>query len=122
MLSTPENFLKSFLWKNVDISINKAENKYIYQNAYQNTEWIEFFNTFLYMFNDTSILTNYIIILSNINDSILEKFLIFYMINCNNYNIYKDRLRLKDIRMLKNFIGKDEERFRMFIINMHFYF
>ena len=74
------------------------------------------------MFEDSLILTNYIIILSNIDDSTLKKFLIYYMINCNNYNVYEDRLRLEDLHMLQDFIGNSESKFRMFIISMHFYF
>lgn len=125
MLSTPEIFLKSYLWKNIDISINRAENIYIYKNAYQDPDWINIFKNFSYMFDDISILTNYIIILSNINENNLRKFLVFYMINCNNYNVHdlkKNKLHLENIEMLKDFIGNSEEKFRMFIISMHFYF
>ena len=125
MLSTPEIFLKNYLWKNIDISINRAENIYIYNNAYQDPDWINIFNNFKYMFDDDSILTNYIIILSNINENILKKFLVFYLINCNNYNVHdlkKHGHHLENLEMLKDFIGNSEEKFRMFIISMHFYF
>lgn len=122
MLSTPENFFKNFLWKNIDISINKAEHLYILDNAVESTIWMELFNKFKYSFDD-DILKHYILILSNIDDIVLEKFLVFYIINCFKYNKGTiDKIFLKNYEMLEEFIGNDEEKFRMFIISIHFYF
>lgn len=124
MVSSPEEFLKNYLWKNVDISINKAEYRYIYRDSKKDPKWVDLFTRFRHLVSSDHIYDCYIIVLSNIDETILQQFYIYYLINCYYYdNTLLDRNRvIKNISMLKDFIGDNEHKFKIFILSMHFYF
>lgn len=136
MLSTPEMFLKSFLWKRVDISINKAEYQYIFKEALRREEWVKLFSRFEHMVIDKKIFDAYIIVLSNLKKETLHKFLRYFLIHYASYRKreYSDTLSyLEESSHTKDhettiqdsfnaYIGNDDDRFRIFLICMQFYF
>lgn len=124
MVSSPEEFLESYLWKNVDISINKAEYRYILKDSKKDPVWVDLFTRFKHLTSSENAYDCYIIVLSNVDVNILQQFFIYYSINCYYYdNMLLDSNHMIDtINVLKDFIGNNEHKFKIFILSMHFYF
>ena len=124
MVSSPEEFLESYLWKNVDISINKAEYRYILKDSKKDHVWVDLFTRLKHLTSSENAYDCYIIVLSNVDVTILQQFFIYYSINCYYYdNMLLDSNHMIDtINVLKDFIGNNEHKFKIFILSMHFYF
>jgi hypothetical protein len=122
MLICSNEFAKGYLWKYVDVTINKAEFCFLKNNTRYNTQFEELFKTFCQVFTDISDMYNYLFVISIVEPVLLKSFLIFYSTNIqriyNNVNFKK----IETIDGLVDYIREDEHKFKVLLISLYYYF
>lgn len=122
MITTSNEFLKSFLWKYVDMTINKYEHDILLSKFnYKNTDLYPFFKGFN-IFTDEQDICNYIFVISSIETYYLERFLIFYITNVRFLDLDKNPQKINTMEAVIEYIGNNEEKFKLFLISLYFFF
>ena len=124
MLTSSDEFIKNYFWKYVDINVNVEEGNYLKSIIYQKSEWIDFFNKYEKYFQSSNEIVNFSIIVSQLDDNDYKRFITFYLRNCkrilnSNDNIVKCNKNSNDLQI---FIADDEEKFKLFVVCLYYYF
>ena len=122
MLSSHE-YLKHFLWKYIDFTINEQDIQVLKSNIVPNKKWFDVLIRFKnnYALNDND-LHNYAIVLSQMNDNVFKLFMIFYMINVCKYVKNSEKNTITSIEELGKYLNEDEKRFEILLISLYYYF
>jgi hypothetical protein len=121
MLVSTNILFKNYLWKYVDININELEYEYLKMNINHNEECVDFFKNYEKYLNSKEDIHNLISMMSQMNLKLLEKFFKYYTIYLKkimNINHIKNNLTFND---LKNIINT-EDKFKLFIVCLYYYF
>lgn len=104
------------------MTINKYEHDILISKFnYKNSDLYPFFKGFN-MFTDEQDICNYIFVISSIETYYLERFLIFYITNVRFLELDKHPQKIKTMEALIEYIGKNEEKFKLFLISLYFFF
>nr|QOI90432.1 hypothetical protein HWQ62_00296 [Pyramimonas orientalis virus] len=125
MLASSEEFVNGFLWKYVDMSITKKEWSLLKKTQINNPEWTPLFSNFKHIFNDEQSMFNYMFVLSNIDNTYFHGFMIFFITNIQRQLINTPPIPFQKIRTIDEltaFIDDDEEKFKMLLISLYYYF
>ena len=124
MLTSSTEFVKSFLWKYVDITINKSEIELLKSKVISNTVLLNMFHRFKNIFYDKSDIENIIFIISIIEPCYWNNFIIFYMTYVRKFEVENDEeiKTIITIEDLDNFINTDEKKFKLLLICLYYYF
>lgn len=131
MLVCSNDFAKGFLWKYVDITINKAEFNFLKHRTPNNRDFETLFNRFADVFCDPSDMHNYLFVVSIIEPFLLKSFLTFYSTNVQRFDALKaeeeegelkTKLLLGSVVELIEFIGTDDDKFKLLLISLYYYF
>lgn len=128
MLVSSQDFVKNYMWKYVDITINKEELKILKKQKDYNPLIYSLFSKYQDIFVSEMDMENYLFIMSIIEDSLMNKFLIFTNTNIKRFysnQIGKElELESKPILTLNNldkFIDNDD-KFKLLLISLYYYF
>lgn len=125
MLVCSNDFAKGFLWKYVDMTINKAEFNFLKRRIPHNHDFETLFNKFAHVFYDPSDMHNYLFVVSIIEPFLLKSFMTFYSTNVQRFdelegdNSYQC---LGSVIELIEFIGTDDDKFKLLLISLYYYF
>jgi hypothetical protein len=126
MLVCSNDFAKGFLWKYVDMTINKAEFNFLKHRTPHNRDFETLFNRFAHVFCDPSDIHNYLFVVSIIEPFLLKSFITFYSTNVQRFGELKtqnDNYRsLGSVTELIEFIGTDDDKFKLLLISLYYYF
>lgn len=123
MLSSAEIFMKSYLWKYIDISINQKEREYIIDNSFYDPDIYQLFLRFENIFNSEDDIRYYVVILSSLNEYTYKRFMVYYMINASRYDKLDSSIGTKcSVSDVDKFIGNNRKRFLILLLSIHFYF
>ena len=123
MLTSSDEFIKNYFWKYVDMNINKEEGYYLKSLIYQNKQWNDFFKKYEYFFIDCNEVSNFTIIISQLNQEEYKRFIKFYMRNCRRIIFDMDWEKpMNTVQDLDDFISNDETKFKLFIVCLYYYF
>lgn len=123
--------MKSYLWKYIDIAINKKEREYIIDNSFYDPDTYSLFRRFEKLFDSEEDIKYYVLILSSLNQQIFRRLMVYYMINVNRYDtgvecqaesIAKTQQTPYNITDVDKFIGNSSKRFLILLLSIHFYF
>lgn len=121
MITSSTEFLRNFLWKYVDMTINKEEyNILVSRFEYKTTNLYKLFERFRDVVQEEIDICNYIFILYCIENDYIDRFLIFYMMNVRYLG--QQGMELFSLDDLIDFVGKDKDRFKLFLISLYYYF
>lgn len=127
MLVCSNDFAKGFLWKYVDMTINKAEFNFLKHRTPHNRDFEALFNKFAHVFCDPSDMHNYLFVVSIIEPFLLKSFMTFYSTNVQRFeelkgdnNIYHHCIG--SVIELIEFIGTDDDKFKLLLISLYYYF
>lgn len=121
MLTSAEIFMKSYLWKYIDIAINNKEREYIVENSFYDPDTYSLFRRFEKLFGSEEDIKYYVLILSSLNQQTFRRLIVYYMINVSRYDKVED-VRPYDITDIDKFIGNSSQRFLILLLSIHFYF
>lgn len=123
MLSSPEVLFKNYLWKYIDMSINKSEREYIKENCFYAPCIEDLFQRFDRYFESEEAKRCYMLILSSLDDFTIRRFFVYLRINVSRYDEnWKETELLTDLYELDRFIGNNTKRFLILLLSIHFYF
>jgi len=124
MLTSSDEFIKNYFWKYVDININIEEANYLKSIIYQKSDWIVFFNKYQQFFQSSNEIVNFSIIISQLDTNDYKRFIIFYLRNCKRILNSEDEhiQNIKNVNDLQSFIADDEQKFKLFIVCLYYYF
>lgn len=124
MLTSSDEFIKNYFWKYVDININIEEANYLKSIIYQKSDWIDFFNKYQKLFQSANEIANFSIIISQLETNDYKRFIIFYLRNCKRILNSEDEniQNIKNVNDLQSFIADDEQKFKLFIVCLYYYF
>lgn len=122
MLTCSNEFAKGFLWKYVDITINKAEYTFLKNNTRYNTDFENLFNKFRHVFSESTDLYNYLFVVSIIEPFLFKSFLVFYSTNIQRFYNNIHYKKLASTEELIAYIGCDENKFKLLLISLYYYF
>lgn len=121
MIISSTEFLRNYLWKYVDMTINKEEYDVIVSRfEYKNTKLYKLFETFKDIVKDDLDIRNYIFIIYCIDNDYIDRFLIFYMMNIRYMNL--GETLLYSIDDVIEFVGEDRDRFKLLLISLYYFF
>ena len=121
MICSSGEFVNTYLWKYVDMSITKRELLHLSNNHLHDQTWVSFLKKFEHVFNDESDIHNYSFIFSNIEDSFFVSFMVFYTTNIQRCIKDIEYCTIKTIDELMNFVDTDE-KFKLLLIRLYYYF
>ena len=120
--------MKSYLWKYIDIAINKKEREYIIENSFYDPDTYSLFRRFEKLFGSEEDIKYYVLILSSFNQQTFRRLMVYYMINVSRYDkvedVREDQAQQipNDITDVDKFIGNSSQRFLILLLSIHFYF
>ena len=120
MLTSSETFVQHYFWKYLDITINKEEYLFIKNNFPTNPDIHKLLLRFDHIFASDADMQNYMFILSQLQDMLLQRFLMFYSILVYKH-IGKISYKPKTILELDEFIGDDDKLMHILLISAHYY-
>lgn len=120
MLTSSETFVQHYFWKYLDITINKEEYLFIKNNFPTNPDIHKLLSRFDHIFASDADMQNYMFILSQLQDMLLQRFLMFYSILVYKH-IGKISDKPKTIVELDEFIGDDDKLMQILLISAHYY-
>lgn len=121
MLTSSTEFVKSFLWKYVDITINKTEMEMLRTKFTPNTVIENLFDRFKNIFHDKMDVENYVFIISIIEAGHWNNFIIFYITFARKFGLLENE-KINTIEDLDKYIDTDEHRFKLLLICLYYYF
>ena len=123
MLITPNDFLKNFLWKYIDISITNSDVCMLKTLFCNDMEKLNDNFDFMYKYDIIShdSANIFIFILLQINTIIRYNFLKFYLIQYKKFFKCDDLLLVKNWNELNDFIDS-EKKFELFLFSIYQYF
>lgn len=121
MLTSSTEFVKNFLWKYVDITINKTEIDMLRTKYTPNTVIQSLFNRFNNIFYDKMDVDNYVFIISIIDECHWKNFIIFYITFARKFELLENE-KIKTIEDLDKYIDTDEQKFKLLLICLYYYF
>lgn len=122
MLSSSGDFLKCYLWKYVDISINKKDMVQLRNIIIVSEDLKELFNRFRNVLTNDLDVQNYVFVMSQIKDNIFVSFMTFYITYYQRCLNSSDKVKINNIKELSDFICYDEEKFKFLLISLYYYF
>lgn len=127
MLESSETLLKNYLWRYVDLNINNIDRANIKSIYRFNEKWKVFLEEYRRFVNTDQDIVNFNILLSQFNPYSFKRFTIFYITTLNALMIEEGliercRVRLHSIDDLRDFIGDDVHKFKLFIVCLYHYF
>ena len=127
MLESSETLLKNYLWRYVDLNINNIDRANIKSIYRFNEKWKVFLEEYRRFVNTDQDIVNFNILLSQFNPYSFKRFAIFYITTLNALMIEEGllercRVRLHSIDDLRDFIGDDVHKFKLFIVCLYHYF
>jgi hypothetical protein len=127
MLVSSQDFVKNYMWKYVDITINKEELKILKKQKEYNPSIHSLFSRYRDIFVSEMDMENYLFVMSIIENSLMNKFLIFTETNIKRFYFTQDStqmgkeesiLTLDDLdRLIDN-----EDKFKLLLISLYYYF
>jgi hypothetical protein len=123
MLIAPNDFLKNFLWKYIDISITNSDVCMLKTLFCNDMEKLNDNFDFMYKYDIIShdSANIFIFILLQINTIIRYNFLKFYLIQYKKFFKCDDLLLVKNWNELNDFIDS-EKKFELFLFSIYQYF
>lgn len=123
MLITPNDFLKNFLWKYIDISITNSDVCMLKTLFCNDMEKLNDNFDFMYKYDIIShdSANIFIFILLQINTIIRYNFLKFYLIQYKKFFHCDDLLLVRNWNELNDFIDS-EKKFELFLFSIYQYF
>lgn len=117
--------MQNYFWKYLDMSINRAEYIFIKENYPVNDHVECMMNRFRHIFGTSRDYNNYAFVLSQIQDKLLENFLVFYktMVYMFVRDMSHDVIRIDPVTIegLDTFVGNDVDLFKMVLIAAHYF-
>lgn len=121
MLISSEEFLQSFLWKYVDMHINIYELQVIKNIIRIDEDWKILLDSFSHLFGNEIDKNNTLFVLSQFDNSTFVKFMKFYKVQVKKY-FDVSLSNISHHEDLKTFIDTNEDRFKLLMICLYFYF
>jgi len=121
MLTSSSEFVKNFLWKYVDITINKTEIELLRTKYTRNAVVERLFDRFKNIFYDKMDLENYVFIISITESCHWNNFIIFYITFARKFNLF-DNEKINTLEDLDKYIDTDERKFKLLLICLYYYF
>jgi hypothetical protein len=122
MICSSGEFVNNYLWKYVDMTITKKEWLHLTNKQVHEPIWIDFFFKFKHIFKDETDIYNYSFVLSNIEETVLKNFIMFYNTNIHRCLKNNHYIKISTIDDLLSFIDNDEDRFKLLLISLYYYF
>jgi hypothetical protein len=121
MLTSSTEFMKSFLWKYIDITINKSEMELLRTKYTQNLVIKSMFERFKDIFYDEIDIDNFVFIISIIEPCYWDNFMIFY-ITCAIKFEMTEKYKINTVEDLDKYIDTNERKFKLLLICLYYYF
>lgn len=121
MLTSSTEFMKSFLWKYVDLTINKTEMELLRTKYTPNTVIESMFERFENIFFDKMDVDNYVFIISIIEPWFWNNFVIFYITYARKLELLNNE-KINTIDDLDKYIDTNEQKFKLLLICLYYYF
>ncbi len=122
MICSSSEFVNNYLWKYVDMTITKKEWTHLTTKHVHSTEWISFLSKFKHVFNEDADMFNYSFVLSNIEKKYFESFMVFYTTNIQRCLKKIEHCSIKTMDELVAFVEADDEKFKLLLISLYYYF
>ena len=121
MFTSSTEFMKSFLWKYIDITINKTEMELLQTKYTQNLVIRNMFDRFKDIFYDKNDIENYVLIISIIEPCYWYNFMIFYTTYAIKFEMFEDD-KINTVEDLDKYIDMNERKFKLLLICLYYYF
>lgn len=121
MLTSSTEFVKSYLWKYVDITINRTEIEMLRTKYTPNLIIESLFERFKDIFHDEIDVENYVFIISITERFHWNNFMIFYITFAKKFGLSENE-KITTIGELDKYIDTDEHKFKLLLICLYYYF
>lgn len=124
MLLSSSDFMKNYLWKYIDITINRTEVQQLKTNINYDQYIMDMFNRFKHIFMEQTDIENYVFIMSIIEPCYFDNFVIFYVAFVKKFGLADDDTlkRISTLNDLNNFVDNDEKKFKLMLLCLYYYF